>query len=413
MSFPLRNVLAVIAVAVFYTNWPDYAHTRLGILVPYYWVLGFGVLSLPFLFRQIVASDMLKSPVVIWCFGYAWLTILWFVGSTQSEIAWQVVRVRFLAIIELLLFISLFSNQEANRRARQVLVVGVAAGVLIQIYELFFPMAFSEVLGRSAGLYMNPNMAGSALVFGMICAVTVLPLRYRVGFLLMSGIGVLASFSRGSILAWGIAVGGLAVTGLIRAKDFAITGLLAVGLLLLMVVPNWNAFLSTLERAGSINRNVEERLAWLTDPSGVSDESSWSRQYLVKRAWDKIEERPFWGGGTGSSFETDIAPHNQSLVFMQDHGVLGILILPLLLLSVVLSATVENRRTAVVFGCTLMLGSLFSHSLLNDPPILLIFALIATMGAAKPGGVSESERGWGATASPRLASPPDSISSNM
>ncbi|PYX63601.1 MAG: hypothetical protein DMG78_31460, partial [Acidobacteria bacterium] len=151
MSFPLRNVLAVIAVAVFYTNWPDYAHTRLGILVPYYWVLGFGVLSLPFLFRQIVASDMLKSPVVIWCFGYAWLTILWFVGSTQSEIAWQVVRVRFLAIIELLLFISLFSNQEANRRARQVLVVGVAAGVIIQIYELFFPMAFSEVLGRSAG----------------------------------------------------------------------------------------------------------------------------------------------------------------------------------------------------------------------------------------------------------------------
>jgi hypothetical protein len=391
MNSLFRNALAVIAVAVFYMNWPDYAHTRLGVLVPYYWVLGFGVLSLPFLFRQIVASDMLKSPVVIWCFGYALLTMIWFIGSTQSEITWQVVRSRILTIIELLLFISLFSNQEVNRLARQVLVVGVATAVIIQIYELFFPMSFSEVLGRSAGLYMNPNMAGSALVAGMICAVTVLPLHYRVGFFLMSGIGVLASFSRGSILAWGIAVAGLAVTGLMRAKSWAITGLLGFGLVLLMVVPNWDAFLSTLERAGTINKNVEERLTWLTDPSGVLDQSSWSREYLAKRAWEKIEEHPFWGGGTGSSFETDIAPHNQSLVFMQDHGVLGILILPLLLLSVVLSATGENRSTSIVFGCTLMFISLFSHTLLNDPPIILLLALMATMGAANPGRVSESE----------------------
>jgi hypothetical protein len=406
MNSVFRTALAVIAVAVFYTNWPDYAHVRLGILVPYQWVLGFGVLSLPFLFRQIVASDMLKSPVVIWCFGYAWLTLVWFVGSTQSEIAWQVVRWRFLTIIELLLFISLFSNQEANRLARQVLVVGVATGVIIQIYELFFPMSFSDVLGRSAGLYMNPTMAGSALVIGMIGACTVLPLPYRAGFCLMSGIGVLASFSRGGILAWGIAVAGLAVTGLVKAKGFAITGLLGFALVLLMVVPNWDEFVFTLERAGTINRNVEERLAWLTDPSGVSDDSSLTRQYLAKRAWEKIGEHPFWGGGTGSSFETDIAPHNQSLVFMQDHGVLGILILPLLLLSVVLSATVENRRTAIVFGCTFMFESLYSHTMLSEPPILLLLALMATMGAPKPGRVSESE--WvGRDSFSGLASPPD------
>jgi hypothetical protein len=385
-----RNALAVIAVAVFYTNWPNYAHIRLGILIPYLWVLGLGVLSLPILFRQIAASDMLKSPVVIWCFGYAWLTMAWFVGSTQSEIAWQVVRTRCLTIIELLLFISLFSNQETNRLARQLLVVGVATGVIIQMYELFFPMSFSEVLGRSAGLYMNPTMAGSALVFGMICAVTVLPLPYRAGFLMMGGIGVLVSFSRGSILAWGIAVVGLAVTGLVRAKGFAITGLLGFVLALLMVVPNWDAFLSTLEKAGSLNRNVQERLEWLTDPFGVSDDSSESRAYVAKLAWEKIEAQPFWGGGTGSSFEkTDIAPHNQSLVFMQDHGVLGILILPLLLLSVVLSAPVENRRAAIVFGCTFMFDSLFSHTLLNDPPTILPLALMATMRATKPGLASE------------------------
>jgi O-antigen ligase/polysaccharide polymerase Wzy-like membrane protein len=391
MNTLFHSALAVIAIAVFYMNWPNYAHIRLGILVPYQWVLGFGVLSLPFLFRQIVASDRLKSPVVIWCFGYAWLTIVWFIGSSQSEVAWQVVRWRFLAIIELLLFISLFSYQEANRLARQVLVVGVATGAIIQIYELFFPMSFSEVLGRSAGLYMNPNLAGAALVAGTICAVTVLPLRYRMGFCLMSGIGVMASFSRGSILAWGIAVAGLAVTGLVRAKGLAIIGLIGFALVLLMAVPNWDGPLSTLEAAGTINKNVEERLAWLAAPTDVSDASGWWRQYIAKRAWDKIEEHPFLGGGTGSSFETDIAPHNQSLVFMQDHGVIGILILPLLLLSVVLSVAAENRRTAIVFGCTLMFVSFFSHTLLNDPPIILLLALMATMGVEKPDRASESE----------------------
>jgi hypothetical protein len=61
----------------------------------------------------------------------------------------------------------------------------------------------------------------------------------------------------------------------------------------------------------------------------------------------------------------------------------------------------------------LMIVSLFSHTLLDEPPILLVLALVATMGAAKPGGVSESERGWGGTASSGLTSPTDSVSSNM
>jgi hypothetical protein len=391
MNSRFRNALAVIAVAVFYTNWPNYAHIRLGFLVPYQWVIGFGVLCLPFLLKQILVSNLLKSPVVLWCFGYALLTVVWFIGSTQSEVAWQAVRWRFLAIIELLLFISLFSNQEANKIARQVLVLAVAMGVSMQIYELFFPMSFSEVVGRSAGLYMDPNMAASALVSGMICAVALLPVRYRAGFLLMTGVGVLASFSRGGILAWVIAVVGLTLAGLVRTKDLAITWFFGFALVLLMVVPNWDAVLSSLETAGTINKNVEERLSWLTDPSGVSDESSWSRQYVAERAWEKIAGQPFWGGGTGSSFETYLAPHNLSLVFMQDHGVFGILILPLLLLSVMASATVESRGTAVVLGGILMFLSFFSHTLLNDPAIILPLALIATVGAVKSDRASASE----------------------
>lgn len=379
MNSRFHQILAVMSIAIFFTNVPDYAHARLGILYPSLWVAGLGVLALPLVVRKIIKSEILRSPVLIWCFGFAWVTIMWFVGSSQSDVGWQAVRSRFLSIIELFLFLAIFADHQANTFARKALVVAVASGVLLQVYEMFFPMSFSEILGRSAGLYMNPNSAGIALVTGMICAVTVLPQHLRCGFLLVTGIGVMASVSRASILGWGISMMGLMAIRQTRFRDVAITGSLGVVVVILILIPRWDEFASTLERNGSINKNVEERLGWLADPSGVSDASSWSRIYVARRAWDTIGESPFWGSGTGSSFEAEIAPHNQSLAFMQDHGVLGALILPLLLLAVVSSVRGENQRTAIVFSVTVMFLSFFSHDVLSARHTLLLLALVATM----------------------------------
>lgn len=353
---------------------------------------GLGVLALPLVVRQIIKSEILRSPVLIWCFGFTWVTIMWFVGSSQSDVGWQAVRSRFLSIIELFLFLAIFADHQANTFARKALVVAVASGILLQVYEMFFPMSFSEILGRSAGLYMNPNAAGMALVTGMICAVTVLPQHYRCGFLLVTGIGVMASVSRASILGWGISMMGLMAIRQTRFRDVAITGSLGVVVVILILIPRWDEFASTLERNGSINKNVEERLGWLADPSGVSDASSWSRIYVARRAWDTIGESPFWGSGTGSSFEAEIAPHNQSLAFMQDHGVLGALILPLLLLAVISSVRGENQRTAIVFSVTVMFLSFFSHDVLSARHTLLLLALVATMTDDKLSHQLESGR---------------------
>lgn len=378
MKTSLHSLLAGFAIGVFYTNLPDYLHVHFGVLNPYQWVVVFGVLCLPIAFKQITDSQILKSPIVIWCFGYALVTIIWFIGSSQSEVSWQVVRWRILNIIEIFLFLALFSDREANKAARLTLVGAVLVGCVIQFYELYYPMTFSEVLGRSAGLYMNPNTAGAALVAGMLCAVTVVPVRYRSVFILLTGAGVLASSSRGSILAWFTAAVGLTIVGQARFKDMAFTAGAILFIAVVMVVPRWNDFVADLEQSGSLNRNVEERLASLVDPSGPADESSWSRKYLVAKAWEKIEERPFLGWGTGASFETDIAAHNQSLVFMQDHGILGIFILPFLLIAVVLNVKGEFRPVVLVFGCTVMVMSLFSHHLLNQVHTIVMLALATT-----------------------------------
>lgn len=376
-----RYLLAIASVAIFYTNVPDYVNmiTNNKDSAPMFWVIGFCLLSLPLLIEQMMRSDILKSPLIIWCFGFAWLTAAWFFLSSQSDIAWQEVRWRVLTISQLLMFLVLFAHPDAARSARQAVVAGVLFGVALNIYELFVPLSFSRVLGRSAGLYLDPNITAEALVIGMILSATVLPAWCRGPFILLTGIGVFTTLSRGGMLAWAIAVMGFLLVGRVRLKDLLQS--VSIGLLLVLVVllPRWDQLLTTLERTGAINKNMEERLAWITDPSGVSDYSSWERKYLAKQAWEKIADHPFLGSGTGSAREEVVGAHNQYLSLMQDHGLLGAAIVPLLVLAVTWGARGESRGIAMVFGCIVMVLSFFTHTFMYRANSLMLLALMAAM----------------------------------
>jgi hypothetical protein len=159
------KLLAVISVGIFYSNIPNYVSVRHdNLLVPYQWLIGFGLLALPLIVRQISTSNVLASPVVAWCFLYTWITILWFIPSSQSEMAWQEVRWRVLTVLELVMFLTLLAHADTNKQVRITLVAVVLLGVVLNIYELFFPLTFSPILGRSAGFYMNPTTSALALV---------------------------------------------------------------------------------------------------------------------------------------------------------------------------------------------------------------------------------------------------------
>ncbi len=97
-----HKALIVMAIAVFHSNVALYAYTNQLFSVieaPRDWVLFFCLLSLPVLLSQITPWNTYKSPVVVWSFGYAWVTVLGFLLSSQSEMAWQEVRRRFQTII--------------------------------------------------------------------------------------------------------------------------------------------------------------------------------------------------------------------------------------------------------------------------------------------------------------------------
>jgi len=378
-----RNLLAFLAVAVFCTGWPNYqSEVYPGLGQPKHWILGLSLLSLPlWLFKPRFKQDFLKVPLVAWCFGFAFVTMLWFLGSSQSEVAWREVRGRLSDTMLMLSCLMIFASPSAVRSARWALVFAVLLGVALNIYEFFVPMTFSPIHGRSAGLFGNSNLSGEALVLGMILSVTVLPSSFRGPFLLLTGVGIFVTFSRGSIAAWFLAVSGLLLfTKGVRAKDLVWTflgSLLIVGIVLL---PKLDAILTTMDQTGVINKNTEERLAWLTNPSGVSDASSWSRMYAAQQAWNKFADHPWVGSGTGTMHESfDIPPHNQYLSYMLDHGVLGATIVPLLLLALLWGARGETMRVGLVFGTTILVLSFFTHSILDFGPSLILFALLAAM----------------------------------
>lgn len=95
--------------------------------------------------------------------------------------------------------------------------------------------------------------------------------------------------------------------------------------------------------------------------SGVSDQSSWTRKYLAQLAWEQFENNPIIGNGTGSSREMVKGAHNQYFAFMQDHGFLGAIILPLLVLAATWGVGGEIRGLAIPFACAVLLLSFFPH----------------------------------------------------
>ncbi len=132
-----HKALIVAAIGIFYTNVPLYVYENHGfeLAAPKHWWLLFCLLSLPKLIRQMTTGNGFNSPVMIWCLGYAWVTMLWFFPSSQSDTAWQEVRFRFFEIIQILIFLTIFWETGATRLARKMLVGGVLFAVAVNIYR--------------------------------------------------------------------------------------------------------------------------------------------------------------------------------------------------------------------------------------------------------------------------------------
>lgn len=375
-----RTLLAVGLVLVFFTNLANYG-LRFGV-PPLFWVAGFVVAAAPLALRDLLRRGLRVEPIGVWAFAYLLVSLLWFASSSQSALAWQGVQTRVLSVGFLLLATFLFSDARARQAARRTIVVATVLAVALNLWEVAFPMTFSDIPGRASGLFANVNQSGAALVLGLILGAPALAPGWRAAYALAAGVGILATVSRAAILGWlGVMAAWAARRGA-RGPALATAGLLAVAVVAFAVSPWWAATEQALVERGVLTENVRERLDVFGDEP--ADASTLERQQVAGLAWQAFAERPLAGAGTGASTETpfELGPHNMYLALMVDHGVVGLFLVPALLLAVAWGLAPARAPDAVLAVLFVAFWSFFSHNVLEERYLLLALGFVAAEAAA-------------------------------
>lgn len=377
-----RAAVAADAVLVFFTNIANY--TLIVGIEPLYWIAGFLALSVPLVVAGWPSARVRFDPLLLWAFGFVILSILWFFRSSQSVLAWQQVQTRVLSVIFLLLMVLLFADARARYAARWAVVVATLFTASLLVYELFNPMTFSNIPGRSSALFANVNQSGSAVVLGLILGQGIIPPPYRAGFVLATGIGVLPTFSRAAILGWVLVVVITWIRAGIRLRSLLGLGSLVLAGFAFVLSPWWASLQRTLTERGVLTENVRDRVAFFQQGGATADASTVERLDVARLAWRTFADNPVGGRGTGAATETifQLGPHNMYLSLMVDHGILGLFILPFLLLAVLWGVNRGSAPVAVPFVLFIASWGLFSHNVLEERQILLAVALVATLVAA-------------------------------
>ncbi len=346
---------------------------------PYYWLGLLALLSTPALIKRCASWDMLRSPLVLWCFGFLWVSIAGFFVSAQTPALWRETLLRIMVIFELIWFYILLTDVGVMKLARYGLLAATAINVALNIYEFFYPLTWSITYGRSAGLHGNPNQSADAIAMGTLLTVSVLPLWARMPYLLFAGIGVLTTFSRSGIVEWCILAIGAVVMQQVRGRDFLLIGGACLFVGFLLFIPFGDDILKSWDKMSGANRDLLERLNFFGTPTEVIDYSALERAYVAQQAWERVADHPLLGHGTGAASDVLVGTHNAYLEFMEDHGVFGMLLLPLLVLAATWGAAGEVRQVAWIFAFMVLWQGFFSHGLLYVDIRVFVLALMAAM----------------------------------
>jgi O-antigen ligase len=148
-----------------------------------------------------------------------------------------------------------------------------------------------------------------------------------------------------------------------------------------------------LEDLGVLNKNVLARLDWFNNPD-VSDMSTTERKEVAEFGWAMFSESPVVGNGVGASvnWSREKSSHNEYLNMMVDHGIIGVFFLPILVLLAQWRARGEVKHIGFAFALFVLYLGFFSHNILIERHILMMFALLECMAVSSRGVQADDER---------------------
>jgi O-antigen ligase len=344
----------------------------------YLFTIGAGVVLMVFQFRRRFRMPRGSSiQLMVWGITVVAMTSLSFIAiSERDEVALQgLIRVAE-AMMLLLVFVFLLRDEKVARSATYALLIAVLGGVVLNHADFFTRghLHMSFVGGRAAGMYVNPNISGQMLVFGMVLSVFVLPKRLRFGYCLLVASGVILTFSRGAIVLWAVAMLCLAwedTFALPRIPSLLCMGLSVALLATSLVAGDWLVAFKSSGLKQYLTSNTENRIgrSFLEQ----DDYSARTRMLVARRGLQMFLDKPILGYGVGSSQQraTQVSTHNMYLILGVEQGIFGVTLLMALLLILWRAGTNVCRISAILYA----LSGMFTHNNLDSPAMQVVLAL--------------------------------------
>lgn len=395
-SFPsYPRLVAFVVAGVLFAHIGEYLFARHDLPPPLYWIAAFGLLSAPLALARLERLELPVLRLSLFVFAFLSLVVLGWLNSDGGGIARQAARTAVMSGLTILLFAVLFDTEGRIRAARVAVLVMVLVAVIANIYEIFAPGTFNDSLGRSAGLYINPNNAGFAIVSGAIVTLPIVRRKWREWLMFAAGLGALATVSRAAVLVW--LVGFCMTAALLRFSLARVT--ISVAVLALGALLSANLFESPVLEFLGDDADFAQRFEFFSS-GGLEDGSSRERELMLLTGWQKFLQHPLWGWGIGSSYEQvgnvlgrETGVHNMYLNHILEYGIMGIAIVPAMAALMIWNAVGIERRIGFALAAVFLVWALFDHNVLDAPSKLLIFALQAA-AAARSSGYGEGPRGF-------------------
>jgi O-Antigen ligase len=371
--------LSIVATFFFFSEIPAYCLDAN--ILPFNvlaWIITFGLLSLPFVNKL---ANMPK-PLVVAMGLYLSISLISFATVNGDDASTEELRKRLLAVLFVCMMYIIY-EQRSFRQVKYALLAVILMSIFNNFYELLNPDAFATITsGRPAGFYLNPTKTGCALMLGMILTVNILKKPYRWLYVLLVGVGLLLTFTRGAIVGWVICVAILIGNRILSNKRRTVIFSMLILVSFLAIVNPLNSLGNYFSGGtNSAYSNVISRLDQFQNPS-IEDDSAKERSLVAKYAWKLFGDRPFWGYGLSSTNKWTVAQvstHNMYLYFMMDHGVIGLIMFPGAIFALIYRNRGEDKTIIICFAIFLAVWGLFSHNVLEEWYILTTFSLLAAM----------------------------------
>lgn len=381
----INKIIICVIVFMFYSHIFSYlAVTGHSLFVPVNFIaLTIVIVSIMLMYSP-KSIGFLKNPIYIWLLFYCIVLLIWLVlpnaQATEKDIRGLLLSIIFLFLMTTLMY---FDDHRLSATRKAILFVTLLA-IANNIYEFFNPLAFYKldsgynILGRSAGFYINSNKSGEAIIFGLIFSYRFVPEKLKSLFLIVTLVGILVTFSRTGIALWFIVVFILAKERMINAKSlFLLLSLLVVGII--FALPFLINYIET--DFATVASNLLNRLDFFSTSIHTVDYSERERIVVAMGALEIFTEHPLLGGGISLTqhWHYHASTHNIYLKLMAELGVVGLLIYPLLIWSSVWRVRGTAKKFAKAFIVYVLAIGFTTHNILDSYHILIAFALMANL----------------------------------